>query len=88
MCVGNGIPAIVCRWAEQTTKGFMWQDIGLGDWLFDMDVAAEREKVASAALRLVQEREWALQNVQNAKEFVEKRQFATMQSLRNALKMG
>ncbi len=88
MCVGNGIPAIVCRWAEQTTKGFMWQDIGLGDWLFDMDVAAEREKVASAALRLVQERDWALQNVQNAKEFVEKRQFATMQSLRNALKMS
>jgi sugar phosphate isomerase/epimerase len=37
MCIGNGIPAIVCRWAEQTSKGFMWRDIGLGDWLFDLD---------------------------------------------------
>ncbi len=37
MCIGNGVPAIVCRWSEQTTKGFMWQDIGLGDWLFDFD---------------------------------------------------
>ena len=38
MCVGNGIPAIVCRFQEQTSKGIMWRDIGLGDWLFDMDV--------------------------------------------------
>jgi len=31
MCIGNGIPAVVCRFKEQTTKGFMWEDIGLGD---------------------------------------------------------
>ena len=30
MAVGNGIPAIVCRFEEQTSKGFMWRDIGLG----------------------------------------------------------
>ena len=41
MCIGNGIPAIVCRFAEQTTKGFMWRDIGLGDWLFDLDKEEE-----------------------------------------------
>lgn len=86
MCVGSGVPAIVCRWAEQTTKGFMWQDIGLGDWLFDLDVEGERRQVAPAALRMVQDREWALQNVTKAKEFVESRQKATMDTLRNALK--
>ena len=43
MCVGNGIPAIVCRWAEQTSKGFMWRDIGLGDWLFDFDKEEDRK---------------------------------------------
>ncbi|MEY4483363.1 MAG: hypothetical protein RL693_815, partial [Verrucomicrobiota bacterium] len=41
MCIGNGIPAIVCRWTEQTSKGLMWRDIGLGEWLFDMDVESE-----------------------------------------------
>ena len=41
MAVGNGIPAIVGRFAEQTNKGFMWRDIGLGDWLFDFDQEAE-----------------------------------------------
>lgn len=87
MCVGSGIPAIVCRWTEQTTKGFMWQDIGLGDWLFDMDSEAERLKVAPAVLRMVTERDWALENVRKAKEFVETRQKATMQSLRQALKL-
>jgi polysaccharide pyruvyl transferase WcaK-like protein len=30
MAVGNGVPAIVCRFEEQTSKGFMWRDIGLG----------------------------------------------------------
>ncbi|MBC8039002.1 MAG: polysaccharide pyruvyl transferase family protein, partial [Opitutaceae bacterium] len=24
MCIGHGIPAIVCRWAEQSSKGVMW----------------------------------------------------------------
>jgi hypothetical protein len=29
-CLANSIPALVCRWREQTSKGFMWRDIGLG----------------------------------------------------------
>ena len=37
MCVANGVPAVVCRFAEQTSKGIMWRDIGLGEWLFDLD---------------------------------------------------
>ena len=41
MCIGNGVPAIVCRFAEQTNKGFMWRDIGLGDWLFTLDDDAD-----------------------------------------------
>ena len=41
MCIGNGVPAIVCRWAEQTSKGTMWKDIGLGEWLFDLDDEAQ-----------------------------------------------
>ncbi|MEM9018775.1 MAG: polysaccharide pyruvyl transferase family protein, partial [Verrucomicrobiota bacterium] len=37
MCIGQGIPAIVCRWEEQTSKGYMWEDIGLGEWLHHFD---------------------------------------------------
>ncbi len=41
LCVGNGVPAIVRRFAEQTSKGYMWRDIGLADWLFDLDRAED-----------------------------------------------
>jgi hypothetical protein len=52
MCIGNGIPAIVCRWKEQTSKGWMWKDIGLGEWLFDTDKEEERTGIAPAVLEL------------------------------------
>ena len=45
MCVGNGVPAIVGRFQEQTSKGIMWRDIGLGDWLFDLDVDKDRNTI-------------------------------------------
>ena len=55
MCVGNGVPAAVGRWAEQTTKGNMWRDIGLGDWLFDMDVDAEVARIVPTVLELAKD---------------------------------
>jgi len=55
MCIGHGIPAIVCRWAEQSTKGIMWRDIGLGEWLFDLDQPDEAAQVATAVLAMAKD---------------------------------
>jgi hypothetical protein len=55
MCIGQGVPAIVCRWAEQSTKGIMWRDIGLGDGLFDLDDPTESARVAPAVLALARD---------------------------------
>lgn len=55
MCIGHGVPAIVCRWAEQSSKGIMWRDIGLGDWLFDLDLPEESARVAPAVLALARD---------------------------------
>ncbi len=52
MCIGNGIPAIVCRWAEQTSRGIMWRDIGLGEWLFELDKEDEVARVVPAVLAM------------------------------------
>jgi polysaccharide pyruvyl transferase WcaK-like protein len=52
MAVGNGVPAIVCRFAEQTSKGYMWRDIGLGDWLFDLDRKADHARIQPAVLEM------------------------------------
>jgi hypothetical protein len=79
MCIGNGVPAIVCRFAEQTSKGFMWRDIGLGDWLFDMDNPDEVARIVPTVMSLITDRDAALQKVGEAQKFVTKRQRETME---------
>ena len=78
MCIGVGIPAIVCRWAEQTTKGDMWRTIGLGDWLFNMDVEADKKKVAPAVLAMAKDPAAARAKAEKARAVVERYQRDTM----------
>lgn len=85
MSVGNGVPALVCRFVEQTTKGFMWRDIGLGDWLFDHDLPADAARIAPAALAMARNPDAARARAAKARGFVQERQRATMEVLRRAL---
>lgn len=85
MCIGNGVPAIVCRFAEQTTKGFMWRDIGLGDWLFDMDQPEEVARLTPTVLKMVTDRAGSEEKVRQAQQIVQARQAATMQVVRDSL---
>jgi hypothetical protein len=78
MCIGNDIPAIVCRFAEQTSKGFMWRDIGLGGWLFDMDDEAEIKKIVPTVLTMAKDPIAARAKAATAREFVRRRQAETM----------
>jgi hypothetical protein len=81
MCIGNGIPAIVCRWEEQTSKGIMWRDIGLRDWLFNLDEASEIPGIVPAVLALAKYPEAAKAKAIAARAFVARRQRDTMQTL-------
>jgi hypothetical protein len=85
MAVGNGVPAIVCRWREQTTKGLMWRDIGLGRWLFDMDDEAEVSKLVPAVCDLAAHPEAARRQVVAAQGVLAKRQRETMELLGRCL---
>lgn len=85
MCIGHGIPAIVCRWAEQTSKGFMWEDIGLGNWLFDMDDPAQRARVAPTVLEMALHPDQSREKAESARQFVRTRQRATMSQLSSEL---
>ena len=82
MCIGHGVPAVVCRFAEQTSKGFMWEDIGLGDWLFDHDSPEEQARIVPAVLAMAKNPKAARKSAEVARAFVEKRQKATMEALR------
>lgn len=85
MCIGHGVPAVVCRFEEQTTKGFMWEDIGLGEWLFDHDSAEDQQQIPKTVLDIAQNPEAAKAKAAQAKAFVEKRQRETMKTLRGVL---
>jgi polysaccharide pyruvyl transferase WcaK-like protein len=89
MCIGNGIPAIVCRFEEQTSKGIMWRDIGLGDWLFDFDRDEETKRLGPAVVEMLTNRAGALRKVEQARQFVQARQRESMEIVaRRARKAG
>lgn len=85
MCIGNGVPAIVCRFEEQTSKGMMWRDIGLGDWLFDFDKEKEIEGLVPAVLAMANNPAAAKEKAAKARAFVEQRQRETMAVVRRSL---
>lgn len=87
LCVGQGVPAVVCRFHEQTTKGLMWRDIGLGDWLFDLDSSKDRRRVAPTVLDIAERPTAARERVAAAKDLVDSRQDAAMQTLREELSL-
>ena len=82
MAIGNGIPAIVCRFKEQTSKGFMWKDIGLGDWLFDLDREEDHARIVPMVLAMAKDPAAARAKAAKAREFVEQRQRETMAVVR------
>ena len=86
MCIGNGIPAIVGRFAEQTSKGMMWRDIGLGDWLFDFDQATDVERYPTEVVKMLTDRVRSAALVQQAQSFVQARQQSSMQALAASLR--
>ncbi|MDX9981187.1 MAG: polysaccharide pyruvyl transferase family protein [Lentisphaeria bacterium] len=85
MCIGNGIPALVGRFAEQTSKGFMWRDIGLDDWLFDLDQPEEAARIAPTVLELVRQPAVTAAKVAAARATVQRHQQETMATLRACL---
>lgn len=78
MCIGNGIPAIVCRFEEQTSKGFMWRDIGLSDWLFDADDAQKMQDFVPTVLKMVTDAAGAKETAARAQALVAQRHAETM----------
>ncbi|WP_428667337.1 polysaccharide pyruvyl transferase family protein [Runella sp.] len=85
MCIGNGVPAIVGRFFEQTSKGVMWSDIGLGDWLFDMDNEQDIARYVPTVLAMAKDPKAAKAKAAKAHKFVEQRQRETMGLLKKNL---
>lgn len=85
MCIGNGIPALVGRFKEQTSKGYMWYNIGLEDWFFDSDNEEQMDRLIPTVLSLINDRNGAKKKTMKAKSFVEKKQKESMKILEASL---
>lgn len=92
MCIANGVPAVVCRFEEQTNKGYMWRDIGLDDWLFNLDEPKEVERIAPTVLSIAGDPQAAKEKAEAARQVVLKRQDETFgvlaQSLEKAMEFA
>ena len=85
MCIGHGIPAIVCRYKEQTSKGFMWKDIGLSEWLFDHDFDEAEKGLTPAVLAIANDQATAKAKARKAKAVADDRMKRMMDVLRAEL---
>ena len=85
MCIGHGIPAIVCRYKEQTSKGFMWKDIGLSEWLFDHDFDEAEKGLTPAVLAIVKDPTTAKAKAMKGKAAADDRMKRMMDVLRAEL---
>ena len=86
MCISSGIPAVVCRFDEQTNKGFMWRDIGLDEWLFDLDQADQVARIAPTVLAIAKDPAAAKAKAAKAREVVLQKQAEEMRALSASLK--
>lgn len=85
MCIGNGVPAIVCRFEEQTSKGFMWRDIGLGEWLFNHDHDEAQKGLTAAVLEIAKNPAAAKAKVEKARALVQEKQRMMVETLKKTL---
>lgn len=72
IAIANGTPAIHVRQPTDTRKGQMWRDVGLGDWLFEIDDATG-DAISERLLTLVREAEATKSKIAKAREFIAKR---------------
>ncbi len=85
MCIASGIPAVVCRFKEQTMKGYMWHDIGLKDWLFDLDKPDEVARIVPTVLAIAKDPATARAKAAKAREIVLEKQREEMATLTKSL---
>ncbi|TCN59037.1 polysaccharide pyruvyl transferase family protein [Flavobacterium circumlabens] len=84
MCIGHGIPALLVRWEEQSSKGYMWNTIGLQDWLFDFDKEADIKRYVPTVLDMVKNPKAAKAKANKARKFVQEKQKETMKVVENS----
>jgi polysaccharide pyruvyl transferase WcaK-like protein len=84
MALAAGTPAIYLRQPTDTSKGQMWRDIGLNDWIFEIEETTG-EQLAQSVLAIHADCRAAGRRVAQAMAFVRQCQAESMAVVRDAL---
>jgi len=79
-----GTPGMYVRQPQDTIKGQMWRDVGLGDWTFEIE-EADGDAIADRLLTVRADRRAALDRLGEAMTYVRGRFAFAMETLRDAL---
>ncbi len=78
------IPAIHLRQPSDSRKGQMWSDIGLSDWLFEID-ASTGTQISDALMKIHTNYSWAQAKMSDARKFVISIQKTSMNTIKNSI---
>lgn len=73
----EGTPSIHLKQPTDTTKGQMWRDIGLKDWLFEIDDTSATQ-IGDALMKIHNNYSWAKKEMRDAENLVKTRQQVSM----------
>lgn len=67
----NGTPAIYLRQPTDTCKGQMWRDIGLRDWIFEIDECVDGHGIGDRTLEIINNQDMTTALMARARSFVD-----------------
>lgn len=85
MAFSSGIPGIYLRQPTDTRKGQMWKDIGLSDWLFEIDTSSGKE-IFNTVMDIHTDYGEAQAKLERANRFVMKKQKEGISKVLNSFK--
>jgi hypothetical protein len=80
MAIAAGVPAVLVRQPTDTRKGRMWYDIGLQDWVFEIDESTGPE-IAARLLQIGRDLPAAQARARRARAFAHERMAAMIQAI-------
>jgi polysaccharide pyruvyl transferase WcaK-like protein len=80
----NGTPAFYLRQPEDTIKGQMWYDIGLNDWIFEIEETTG-QMIAQALMDIYDNTKTATKYLENAMDMVRSVQFNNYEKIKNIM---
>lgn len=72
IAIANGVPAIYLRQPTDTRKGQMWRDIGLNQWIFEIDAATGAD-IAARTVEIGRDLDSARATANKARTYAHKR---------------